>query len=277
MKILFLAKFSEVEQHLLHFTNKIHQKSAVEVDVLSVIPAYPQVPLMDDGRIIEACVDYDLSTLYNDQVDELAIAERLKEEHDFIQNVNVHIGQLERIVKHELKNKKYDFVFMGAHKTTLFEDLTHETTVSRIIEIADIPVFSMKCDQSHQPTIDNIGVFDDFSVITEHPSLGRLANELDATVHLYHITDNELTAFKKEEVEARMLRFASKNKLRKVQLHIVSIKKTNEENIITKSIAEQNLHIVAITHLHRHKMSWIPNKSLKSSIADHIFSPLIIY
>jgi len=277
MKILFLTKFSDVEDHLLHFTNKIHTKSPLEVNLLNVIPAYAQVPLREDGTVIEACVDYDLTELYEAQADEFKHTQSLKEKHSFIADIDVKIGNLESVVKHELAQNEYDFVFMGAHKTSLFEDLTHETTVSRIIELANIPVFSMKCDQSHQPTVDNIGVFDDFLNIEQYPSLGLISNSLEATVHLFHICDKELTDNERAEIQEKMMRFVEVNNIHKYKQHIVSIKKTNEENIITKSIAEHNLHIVAITHLHRHKMSWIPNKSLKSSIADHIFSPLIIY
>ncbi|MBX2840676.1 MAG: universal stress protein [Flammeovirgaceae bacterium] len=279
MKILFLTKFSEVEHYLFHFTKKIHAALPVEVDILHVVNAYPQIPLKHDGTIIDQCVDYDLSELNNLKLKESLIANEIKNEYSFIQSAMVEIGNLERIVKHKLSNATYDFIFMGAHQTSLIEDITHETTIERIMELSDTPVLSLKCDQSHNSGIDKIGIFDDFNLSKPNNfiALSKLANAFGSEIHLFKLS-NKKSSGEEEMLELEAMKnFAAENDLKNFQIHLLPLNGNSEEGMITENIIKENLNLIAITELHRKTFSWILSKNLKTSIADHILAPLLIY
>ncbi len=280
MKVLFLTKFSEVENFLLNFTQKIHKALPLEVDVLHVVNSYPQVPLKLDGTIIDKCVDYDLSGLEKLQKEEQILAEEIKSANPFISSASVKIGDLRRIVKYLLTQKDYDFIFMGSHKTSLIEDWTHETTIDRILEQVDIPVLSIKCDQSHNVGIERIGIFHDFSS-SEQPkkieSLSKLAKALGSEAHLFKFVKEPLSEEKRDACEKRMRAFATENELSNYQLHILSVKGSNEEELMTQHMVDEDLQLIAIPELHRKSVNWMFGKNLKSSIADHVLAPLLIY
>lgn len=280
MKILFLTKFSEVEEYLIKLAEGIGAQIDAEIDLLHVVNSYPQIPLKIDGAVIDNCVDFDLSDLFKEKEKEEVIAQEFKNTHSIVKNVEVLVGNLERIVKHKLKECNYDLILMGSHKTSLIEDLTHESTVERISDLSDLPVLTVKSVNLIAPTIENIGVFDDFksNKVKKLHVLSTLINKVQPTVHLYKIVNHKVEDREIKEGEAIMSKFAEENEIVKYEMHVLSLdKKENEEGVIVKAIENENLQLVAISELHRYKFSWLLSKSLKSSVADHVPSPLLIY
>jgi hypothetical protein len=277
MKILLLAKFEEIDEFLLDFLKKIHKNLPIEVELLHVVNSYPQVPLQKDGRIIDICVDYDLSELEAKKKKGNEKAIQLQDRFSFINLIDVSIGSLDRIIKHKLENSAYDFIVLGAHKTDLFEDLTHESTVSRILEISSLPVLSLKCDQSHNVGIDNIGLFDDYRSYTDLPKLGKLAKAMDTKIHMFCFVESTLEGQEEMERKRRMTEFAKNNGFENFETHVIQLGDLSDEDAIIKTMTERNLQLIVVNQMQPHKFSWMFNKSLKSNIADHIYAPLLIY
>ncbi|WP_020529611.1 universal stress protein [Flexithrix dorotheae] len=277
MKILLLTKFSTAEHHLFEFTQKINNVLPLEVDILRVVNAYPQVPLKPDGSIIDPCVDYDLSALTDQKLSELAIANEFKAKFPFIQAPMVEIGNLEKIVRYKIVKKGYDLILMGGHQTTLIEDLTHESTVTRIMELSDLPVLSVKFEQSSHSELNKIGIFDDFNFKKPRKlsALIQIAKAFHAEVHLFRMSGGKGGSLNgHDEV---MKNFAMENELSDFHIHNLPLDGKNEESVIAENIQKENLQLIAIPELHRKTISWMMSKNIKASIADHVLAPLLIY
>ncbi len=277
MKILLLSKFANTDEYLLRFTEKITQKATLQVDLIHVINSYPQIPLNTNGTIIDHCVDYDLTELYQLKQEKLSDASQIKSIFKFIETIDIQIGNLDKIIKNIVQNNHYDYIFMGAHKTNYFEDLTHESTINSIMELVDIPILSLKCDQSHYPEINNIGLIDLFENSTYLPKMSLLINALGARAHLIYISSNHFTEVQHTEKLKQMNDFANQNQLKDFKLHIYDKNNKTNEEIVSDCINENNIQLIAINQFHRHKIKWFQSGSLKRDIANHIQTPLITF
>lgn len=277
MKILFLTQFEEVDDFLLDFIHKINSQLPTDVELLHVINSYPEVPLQQDGTIIDFCSDFDLSALESSKKEKESKAAQLMEASPAINSASISIGNLELVLKHKLSKNNYDFIVVGAHRTTVFEYFTHESVINRIMEVSTLPVLSLKCDQSHNQGIENIGLFDEFKNDTTMPKLSALAKAMEATVHLYFLTEKELNAADSEERLKKMSAIAEANHFEKYSTKIINLDGRNEEEAIMEALRKDQLHLVAINQLHSHKFHWLVNDSLKDNIANHVFAPLLIY
>lgn len=277
MKILLLSKFSETDEFVLQFAEKLAQKQEVEIEVLHVINAYSEVPLKDDGTIIDHCVDFDLTSLLKRKQAMETLCEDWRSRSSHISRSSVEIGHLQKVVEYKLKHQSFDAVFMGAHPTNFLEDLIRNTTIERIMGVSEIPVLSLKCDRSNEKVIERIGVFNDFD--GEEPKeiklVSAIARAFDAEVHLYKILNDSLEV-NMYEMEERMNAFAAKNKLEKVSHHVLN-EKGSEEEQMNRHLLTEKLNLVVVPEIHRKSMSWIYPKDLKTALANHLFAPLIIY
>jgi len=279
MQVLFLAKFSEIEDYLLHFSGKVNARLPLAVDLLHVVHSYPQVPLQPNGTIIDHCVDFDLSSQLQQKANEENDAVQLKDKFSFIKTAFVEVGDLERIVKYQLTQKSYDLIIMGAHQTSLLEDLTHGSTIERILKIVDIPVLSLKCDQSHQAGIDVVGVFDDFKQSPPESlrQLSHLVKAFNSEVHLFKMVQKTEDAATVNTAKQQMDEFALNNRFDRFQTHVLSMDGSNAEQLIKEQLEKWGLQLIAISDLHRKSIGFHLGKSLKASIADHILAPLLIH
>lgn len=269
-----LTKFSQTDHFVSQFAERIHRNLSLSVDLLYVIQAYSEVPLKKDGTIVDNCTEVDLSGLYEQQV---ADKERMAQlDHDFFNKREVLIGDLEEVVAHKLDSENYDALFMGAHPTSFLEDLISDTTLERIIKSANIPVLSLKCNRSHDHAIERIGLFDDFNGRhVDVKEVKRIADAFNATVLLYKIMHKEEDG-SKEEIEKRMLAFAEFNKLSKYECHILD-QHMRDEDQLTVHMIEDDLHMIAVSSLHSSRKNHLIAKDLKTSVANHVFAPLLIY
>lgn len=275
---LLLSRFSQVDGFVFDFLKKMSKKVELNVTVLSVVNAYPEIPLNEDGSIISHCTEYDVSPLESAKYEIDKKAQNLLDHNPFIKSVKVVIGRLDKVIENELVNHNFQLALMGAAPTNFFEDYFVKTKIESVInQNTTIPVLSLKCDRSFEETIGNIGVFSPFENI--NPAgielIGTIANAFESKVHLYMFID-ELNELSQKRANEKLKNFASENNINDSVIHLMD-KKVDKEDVIKNQLIKDNLQLIAVSNLERNAFGALYPTNLKTAIANHVMSPILIY
>lgn len=275
---LLLSRFSEIDGFVFDFLKKMSEKIELNVTVLSVVNSYPEIPLNEDGSIISYCTEYDVSPLEKSKSDREEKAQVLQNNNSFIKSVKVVIGRLDRVIENELVNHNFQVALMGAAPTNFFEDYFVTTKIESVInQSSTIPVLSLKCDRSFEDTIENIGVFSPFDD-NNSPGIkliSTISNAFESKVHLYMFMD-ELTELSEKNANEKLKNLASENNLKTAIIHLMD-KSIDKEHVIKNQLTEDSLQMIAVSNLERNSFGALYPTNLKTAIANHVMSPILIY
>lgn len=275
---LLLSRFSVIDEFVFDFLKKLSKKVELNVTVLSVVNSYPEIPLNEDGSIISHCTEYDVCPLEKSKSERDQKAQSLQNNHSFIKTVKVVIGRLDKVIENELVNHNFQLALMGAAPTNFFEDYFVTTKIESVInQSSTIPVLSLKCDRSFEETIENIGIFSPFEN-NDSPGIkliSTISNAFESKVHLYMFMD-ELTELSENAANEKLKTFASENNINNPMVHLMD-KTIDKEDIIKNQLVEDNLQLIAVSNLERNSFGALYPTNLKTAIANHVMSPILIY
>lgn len=270
MKIVALVKGDERDGRILDCVNQIKEPKD-ELVLLHAVQVNGEVPLLPNGRILDFCTEFDLTSYENDAK---AQEERMNSMISEIENASVLslVGNPAKIVKHTIQEMEADFLISGAHITSGLEDLVSDSFTSEIIQDLRIPYL----------TVSSHGKLVDFSTITilsneelrMHPNLdvfAALQERFDAKIQFVHLTTGSPKYNWEEEYHQVAENHGITNySISTNQFHSI-------EEALNKMLRTEDLGVVAFSESHIKGWTEMFKKDNRIAIVNHIDYPIIIF
>ena len=255
MDILILLKQDDRDQYLIDFIDKFKPEETT-VTYLNVVQVSGDIPLKLSGEVLDNCTEFDLNHYQNRAAKNQAYF--LKQLNG--QNVEVRIGDFERILLYELQEKKYQLLVTGAHLSHEFEDVFQTNLNSHIINKVKIPYLTLKCDNA-QNSLEKVLFLGTFS------SLSQKANIL-----LEHLKDLDSAqmffAAVGEEAHINTWSFYQKHQHHFKQIEI-------NAHALEEEIIKHNPDLIILGEMPDDQSFW-SKKHNKISLVNHLAKPILI-
>lgn len=276
MNILALHKMGEIDAHVKSFASKLHSGLGGNLLALNVVSVPGEIPLKENGQVLDFCTEFDLSAYHNKAKDNQA---SIKNAYINMNNVEVHslVGNPHRIIRSFASEKDVDLIVSGAHETTVFEDVFTHSFVHELMETSGKPLLSLKCDRSEM-VMDKIMIVGEFKrAITEDLDVIKsLISAFDLELLLARINTDKNNA-SEEDIIREMTSYVSMNKLEAKNVEFVVAEAETAFDGVQFLISKHNPCISAFKQHAKNKEYSMLNGQLEANILNHIAAPILIY
>lgn len=147
MKILVLLKGDERDQNVLKTLSQVSDEKD-EVSVLHVVPVNGEVPLKENGQVLDFCTEFDLSSYYQEaQKSKEAISNLVTNKHNA--SIFSLVGNPIKISLWLIERKSIDLVISGAHLTSPLEEVLVDSFTTQIIQGTSVPYLTVTSTEDH--------------------------------------------------------------------------------------------------------------------------------
>lgn len=275
MKVLLLVKGDNKDKFVVDFANKINSKLAAEFHVLNVVSTPGDIPVKENGQILDDCSEFDLSEYISKQLNNKKYLLDTFSGVENLTRMDSLVGNPLNIISNYVQSNQIDLVFSGAHVTSTFEDLTSHSFAETLMHELDVPCLSLKCDRSWME-IERIGLVRDFKKpkVENLRVLKAIQKAFNAKLFIFKI-NTEVDFQTDREVKLNMKKFTELNELSNVEYSIYCA--DSKEQGVNDIILDYGINIMALGQIDKKGIfSWF-SSDLKTDVLNHVAAPLYMY
>lgn len=276
MNILALHKMGEIDAHVNSFASKLHSGLGGNILALNVVSVPGEIPLKENGQVLDFCTEFDLSAYHNKANENQAT---IKNAYINMNSVEVQslVGNPHRVIRSFASEKDVDLIVSGAHETTVFEDVFTHSFVHELMETSGKPLLSLKCDRSKM-VMDKIMIVGEFkrAIAEDLEVIKSLIGAFDLELLLARINTNKNNA-SEEDIIREMTSYVSMNNLEAKNVEYVVAEAETAFDGVQFLINKHNPCISAFKQHAKNKEYSMLNGQLEANILNHIAAPILIY
>lgn len=272
--ILIPTDRSDLGDYAYQLAAKIAEKTGAGIDVLSVIPAPPNV-IYDARGNIKNDDGKDLSKLEQEKASVEAWLADWTSSKAHIQSTTVKIGDVEEDIIHCIKAKNIDLVVMGTTGAREMKELLRGSHAGHIAQESPVPVVSLKCDRSDM-VLNDILLVSDFksSKTLKLEALKELQKVFDARLNLLKVnTPSHFVTTR--QARANMQAFVERNELQNVAFHVYC--DDSVEKGIYHFSYDQGIDFVAMENSYHHGLNRFFKHNVAIDAVNHLMQPIMTF
>ena len=270
MKVLVIINELDHLDASLSLTGRM-LNGADEVRILGIISASKEIPTTSNGRVLENCTEFDLSS-YEEVKAEFLSTIKAASGDNLQFDADVFIGDRGRIVKTECRSFEPDLLIMASELTTAFEDIFVHTQADQIMEKTHTPLLSFKCEKVWSP-LNDIGIL----VNPAHVDTLNLQLVESICKNTSAKTQLFLLGSKEEDLDAlKALRdFAENLGIDRSGWHL--LRNDNSEEAVHAMIDEHPIDLLVVLELNDEGHGHGPFGNLGVDITNHFRIPILTF
>lgn len=276
MNILALNKMGDIDTHVNSFASRLHHGLGGNLLALNVVSVPGEIPLKQNGQVLDFCTEFDLSGYAKKAVENEAI---MQDAYKDIDNSEVKslVGNPHRIIRHQAAVNNTDLIISGAHETTVFEDVFTHSFVHELMDTSGKPLLSLKCDRSDM-VMDKIMIVGEFAqAVKENLSVIKsLIKAFDLELILARINTPKKHG-EKDEIIQEMTSYVNINKIEAKNVEFIISEAESAFDGVQSLINKHNPCISAFKQHSKNDQYSMLNGQLEANILNHVAAPILIY